>query len=43
LLLGRDVGEAVPDPRHWAADRAHRPQAAQRLRWQRFDVQCTPA
>ena len=25
LLLGRDVGEAVPDPRHWAADRGHRP------------------
>ena len=42
LLLGRNVGEAVPDPRHWAADRAHRPQAGQRLRWQRFDIQCTP-
>lgn len=38
LLLGRDVGEPVPDPLHLAADRAHRPQAGQRLRWQRFDI-----
>ena len=42
LLLGRDVGQTVPDPRHRAADRAHRLQAGQRLRWQRFDIQCTP-
>ena len=42
LLLRCDVGQAVPDPRHRAADRAHRPQAGQRLRWQRFDIQCTP-
>jgi hypothetical protein len=35
LLLGRGVGQTVPNPRHRAADRArrHRPQAVQRLRW----------
>ena len=44
LLLGRDVGETVPDPRHRAADRAHWnwPQAGQRLRRQRFDIESTP-
>ena len=44
LLLGRDVGQTVPDPRHGAASRAHRhrPQAVQRLRRQRFDIQRTP-
>ena len=43
FLLGRDVGQTVPDPRHRAANRAHRPrdQAVQRLRWQRFNIQCT--
>src|SRR5216684_1757116 len=40
LLLGRDVGETVIDPRHRAADRGVRLQAGQRLRWQRFDIQC---
>jgi hypothetical protein len=38
LLLGRDVGQTVPDPRHRAANRAHRPNTVQRLRWQRFDI-----
>jgi hypothetical protein len=42
LLLGRDVGEPIPDPLQLAADRARRPQAGQRLRWQRFDIQSTP-
>jgi hypothetical protein len=43
LLLGRDVGQTVPDPRHWAADRADGLHAGQRLRRQRFDIQCTPS
>ena len=40
FLLGRDVGQTVPDPRHRTADlaRRQRPQAVQRLRWQWFDI-----
>jgi hypothetical protein len=42
FLLGRDVGQTVLDPIYRAADRTHRPHPVQRLRWERFDIQCRP-